>query len=259
MFTSTPFRIAAAFFLTLVLTGPAVLAAPKKKKAPVAATAPPATAATASLRIWKGDSGRAVHVILRRTGRGIEPTDLGELPATLRFGDYTDVPSGACTVELQDPTDPKSNLASLALQLAPGSFSTLLVSENAGALATELIDDTPRGGDTAELVVRNFASTLATLQIDAGPDVHVKLTSGHSFLHLRGLPRARLSVETGGTETAGTAVQWSNDVDFTKIRRATLLIHADPYGRIRPRVVIDGKASTGDSEPTATAPRASSP
>jgi hypothetical protein len=158
-----------------------------------------------------------------------------------RFGDYAVAPVGNVTIEIADEKDEKNPLAIVPAHLAADSFWTLLVRETGGEIHAELIDDTPAGARTVALTVRNFAPTLSTLEIEAGPDFHAKLSSPESFVHVRGLPLERLQVETSGSESSGNVLQWTNSVDFTKFRGATVLIYPDPYGRIRPRVVIDGQ------------------
>lgn len=234
-----PPRLTVCFFL-LAVAMPA--AEPKKKTA----SAKPAVA-PASLRVWKADfeSKRTVKFILRPEGKKSALTELGSFSAEAQFGDYTAVPSGACTIEVKDAADAKTPLATITTRFIPGTFYSLIAREKAGAVSLEMLDDTPADEATAELIVRNFVPSLQALQIDAGPDIHVRLPTGAPFLHLGGLPLARMQLDISGTDRSSQPIQWSNEVDFTKIRRATLLIHTDPYQRVRPRVTIDGAPPAG--------------
>jgi len=259
--TTRPFLIGT---LLLVIPVVALLAAPRKKggpaespsstPAPAASTpAPAAATATSRLRIWKGDfpSKRTVRLTLRPAGKGADLVELGNLEPVSRFSDYVDAPSGECTVEAHVAGDAGAPLATFASHLAAGASSTLILRETAaGALLFEMIDDRPTGDDaSAELVVRNFVAGLQTLELDAGPDLHSRLVTPGCYLHLRGLPRAPLEVKTTADDGTGTKNEWSSEVDLREIRRATLVIVTDPYGRIRPRIIVDGMG--GKEEPGA--------
>ncbi len=174
--------------------------------------------------------------------------EFGDYEPESRFGDYISLPSGPCIVELRDVKEPELVLGSVPARLETGFCFTLAVREKESKLALEVLDDSPAKDPGGELVVRSFVADLKTLQIDAGPDLHVRLTSDSPFLRVRGLPRIALQVDTSGTDVAGKPIEWSNEVDFGSIHRATVLIVADPYGRIRPRVVIDGSRSTDTTE-----------
>ena len=59
---------------------------------------------------------------------------------------------------------------------------------------------------------------------------------------MRGIKPAVYQIRTSGTGSDGKPFQWNNEVDFRQYRRQTLLIFPDPYGRVRPRLVVDGKS-----------------
>ncbi len=238
-----------------ILTAVPLWAAPKKKEktapvpgatpSPVAAPAPD-PAAKVRLRIWKAEfaSKRVVHLVVRPAGGHGAATDLGEFPAGSRFGNYESAPGGECTVEVRAPGDDGAVLATSAVSLS-GAASTLVLRENDdGAIAFELIDDKPTGDEaSAELFVRNFVPALRSLQLDSGADLHVRLVTPGSFLHLRGLVHGRLEMKITAEDGAGSMTYWTNEIDLHQVRRATLLIVADPHGRIRPRFVVDGGGS----------------
>jgi hypothetical protein len=240
-----------AILVFIALGGSSIAAEPKKKAAPAEAAQP------ASLRVWKGDfaSKRSVRVTRRGTARKGPPADSIDFTDGYRFGDYVPVPPGAWTFEVVDAKEPGTRLATFSTSLAASSFSTLLVQEKADGIALELVDDTAPKGAIAELVVRNFAPTLKYVDVDAGRDLHVRLTSTESFLAVRGLTRTKLQVETSGEETSGQPLKWSNEVDFTKVRRATVLIYPDGYGRIRPRVVVDGEITATPTDAAQVSPK----
>jgi hypothetical protein len=205
-------------------------------------------ASTARLRIWKTDfsSGRVVSLTLRPAQKGAAPTELGEYATESQFGDYSPVPAGDGTVEAHVSGDAGAPVATFATHLADDGWSTLILRETADSTLTfELLDDRPTGDkSSAELVVRNFVPALRTLQVDGGPNLHVRLTTPGSFLHLRGLPRDQLEVKTKAEDGTGTEFNWTNQIDLRRILRATILVVTDRAGRIRSRVVVDAPGFT---------------
>lgn len=241
----------AVIFASLVALNSPTTAAENKKKTPE-----PERSESAALRLWKGDfaSQRLIRVNRRATGRKGAVAESVDFSEGYRFGDYVPVPAGAWTFEVVDSKDPATRLAFLSASLVPGSFATLLVREKPNVVTLELLDDTAPKNEIAELVVRNFAPNLKFVNIDAGADLHTRLFSIDGFLIVRGLARAKLQVETTGEEITGQTLKWSNEVDFTKVRRATVLIYPDAYGRIRPRVIVDGEMMTAPADCTQETP-----
>jgi hypothetical protein len=230
--------------MTLSAAGAKKKAAPAKpaEAKPVTGKAASAIASGSYLRLWKGDftSKRTVRITLRYSERGVGPLEFGEFAPESRFSDYVAVPSGACTVEVRDIQDAATVVSAVPARFEPDFCFTISAREKASALLLEILDDNPAKNPGGELIVRNFVPDLKAIQIDCGPDLHVRLASDTGFVHICGLPRIALQVDTSGVDAAGKPVQWSNEVDFGAVHRATVLIVADPYGRVRPRVVIDG-------------------
>jgi hypothetical protein len=233
-----------ALALLAVLT---TFAAAKTRKPSQEKPAPAATeksGATAHVRLWKSDfpSGHAVQVQLR-TANAKEPAiDFQPEAKGSVFTEYTPLAAGPGAVALINPAKPDAKPHTLPFTLAADSFTTLIVREDAGGPAVEIINDTLAGGDDAdaELTVRNFTSGLSEIHLHAGKAIDAHLRAPNAFLHVRGLEREVLPLETTARATAGKESKWTNEIDFRSARKATLLIFADAYGRIRPRVVIDG-------------------
>lgn len=237
----------AIVFLGVLLTSSQ--AAEKGKKPP---NREAATSAPAAIRLWKDafPSKRNIRVLLKPTARKGTPTEIRVTSPGYRFMDYVELPAGDFTVEVNDLENLKAGLFQKTVTLPPKSFTTLLLREEGESISAEFIDDTIRGtsAEVGELTVRNFAPTLATLQIRVGDEVNVSLGSPASFLQVRGLKKALVQVETSGADVSGTALKWTSEVDFRTVLKATLVVYPDPYGRIRPQVVVDGENPNSSKE-----------
>ena len=223
----------------LFCTATETLAEPRPKKGK------PAEAAAdekAQVRLWKDvfATDRAVKIILRQGKKTAVEVRLAE---GLQFLDYQEIPAGQMVVEVTDEADGNARLVTTNIAFDGGDFFTLLVQENDGKIGIEVIDDARRSGaTTGELSVRSFAPMLTSLRVKIGEDLNVKLDGPAPFARFRGLARQTVQVDTTGMEAGGKQVNWANEIDFRAIPRATLLILPDAYGRIRPRVLVDGAA-----------------
>ncbi len=218
-----------------------------KKEKPAKEEAP-----RAHWRVWKDrfSEARKLHVRLRPAARKAVVREMRMGAEGWRFFNYIEAATGSATIEITDDEDPKTKLVSLPVTLAEGSFFTLLLREREGAITAEWLDDAAPAEElgAAELTVRNFVPTLTTLHVKVGGDVSARLQTPESFLHVRGLPRQVVQVETAGTDDSGRNIEWTNEIDFKTSRRATLLIYPDSHGRVRPRVVIDGETAAAPPE-----------
>jgi hypothetical protein len=242
--------------LAALLLGVAGETLAKKIPAPAEAAAP-APVNPAQMRIWKGElgSGRSLRVSYTTSARKPVTKDFAHLEKGFAFGSYAPIPAEDLQIEIFEDTPTGAKLKSIPLHLAAADKATLLLSETDGKIGAEIVNDTPSPGTeaTAELAVRNFVPSLTSLQVSVGDDVHVSLNTPQSFLQVRGLRREALEVDTAGTQ-AGKPIKWTNEVDFSQTRKATVLIYPDPYGRIRPRVITDNNPSESNA-PSTEVPR----
>lgn len=245
-------------FLVLVVSGLYFQASPadagSKKKPAAVAAGPAEEKGTVLLRVWKDafNTDRALRVTVRASMKRIAPFELS-VSEGRQFLEYQEVFTGPATLEITDAADAKNRLAMLPVNLSHGAFFTLLIVEEGGKPVVELIDDSVRPGAPGELTVRNFAPTLPTLRVKLGDDIQLALEGRHTLARVRGLPNRTQRIDTSGLDQSGRQVNWANEVDFAKTRRVTLLVFPDAYGRIRPRVVIDGALphnATEKSEPS---------
>jgi hypothetical protein len=269
--------------LTLLTASPsrAVAQAAGKKKPAVPevkgipAVAPTVAVATGAthLRIWKADlpgvlSARVtLQPLVVAGGKKGVSQEIAKLGPGYQFGDYTDVPAGKCVLEsfISDQPQP---FASVIADLSAGSFSTLLVSrpEKAGASPrTALILDaedekttSPNTADVpAQFSVRNLAPGVHDLRVSVGDNLMAQFSTGNAYLQMTGLQRGIYGVRTTGKDAEGKPFEWTTEGNFEHSRRQTLLIYPDPYGRVRPRLYIDGPsepaADTSSQEPASKA------
>jgi len=224
---------------------------PEKPGAKPEATAKPAKdavpAKSAYVRIWKEDftTEGDLRARIRPTDAKAEPFEVDLDAKGFRFTNYAAVAAGPTLISVNIPTQsdgPKS--PEIAYKFTPGSFTTLIVSRGDDGLRFEILDDAPSGqqeGD-AELLVRNFVHDLKDFRVQVGEDLSARLHGPEGFLQVRGLNRKLSAIETTAQSSDGKESKWTTEVDFSSVRRATLLIFADPYGRIRPRVMFDAVA-----------------
>ena len=92
------------------------------------------------------------------------------------------------------------------------------------------------GGTACEFRIYNFLPTSGTIQINLGAILNVQIASTQSSLRLSGINPALYPVQVNGVSGDNKEIRWTGEVDFTKCRKARLLIFTDPYGRVRPRV-----------------------
>jgi hypothetical protein len=252
---------AGAFAVAVVAATLISFPAAAKSHKPAQTPAQIAIAAPASLRLWKQDfaSQRAVRVeIIPASGEVSAP----ELPIAKRgasFTEYSAWPSGDATVKVVARDNAGATPYSFPLRLDPGAFVTLILRELNGAPDLQIVNDAPAASDdaSAELTVRNFAPGLEQIQVRSGDDFSVRFRARDGCLYLRGLERKLLQLDTTATAHDGKQSKWTTEVNFGKMRKATLLILADAYGRIRPRVAIDGQPP--DTAPQSAATVAAAP
>ncbi len=245
--------------LAALALGSLALAAPAKKRkgspAPTSNSTPAAesvaTGGTASVRLWKAEfaSKSPVRLEVKTKAGQTGPLRL-EPPATgAYFSDYAACPAGEVTVEFLTESAAGGKIPAIPITLAADSFVTLLLREQDGKPVLEVLDDAPTGSDpdSAEFVVRNFAPALVEIRIQAGDQLSARMRAAASFLNIRGLDRQRCQIDTITRDAEGKESRWSTEVNFASARKATLLIHADPYGRIRPRIALDGQPAPSQS------------
>jgi|GEM_PF-3534699 len=222
---------------------PAAKASPSPQKKAAAATPAPAETEPAHFRVWKGEFKRsqAMRIVVTSDTAKDKPVERGISGQGFGFTEYSTVPSGPASILFSQEDDSSVKPAPVSHQFAPGSFTTLLVQQEGDNLTLQIIDDSPTGKDpeSGEFIVRNFASTLKEFRIEVADEVDTHLRAPDGMLHLRGLDRQVFGLTITATTTEGKESKWTEELNLTKCPKATLLIFADPRGRIRPRLVYD--------------------
>jgi hypothetical protein len=229
-------------------------ASPKKRKNPPASTPKPSAGAessgTASMRLWKEDfpSQKEVQFGIsfkkdKNAAVTFKPPGAGSF-----FTAYTVCPSEAATVTILGGDSAGGKSEPIPVRLAPGSFTTFLLREKDGTPLLEVLDDARVGADGAgaELTVRNFDRRLVEIRVQAGDHLSARMRAPECLLNVRGLERQVYQLDTIARDDSGKESRWSTEVDFKTSRKATLLIYSDPYGRVRPRVVLDGQPAPAE-------------
>ena len=204
--------------------------------------------AAAHVRFWKTDLHdlSRVRVSLRTgAGRHAAAHDLGSAGPGFLFNNYADVPAGHGTLEVFAATD-KTPLLSLPADFVPGAFVTVLLNEPQKAgepPRVEIIEDGGPGVDAprAQIIMRSFVVGIKEMRVTVGENLNAQFVSGDGFLQMRGLKPAYYPIRTVGTGADDKPFEWTNEADLRQRHHQTLLIYPDPYGRIRPRLIVDGE------------------
>lgn len=212
-------------------------------------------AATVHVRFWKSELRDLVGVRLSfkpAGGRHASPRELGTGGPGYLFDNYTDAPAGHGTLEVYASAD-KRPLISQPASFAPGAYFTVLLRESAKAGSPpeiEVIEDSSVRADptSAQITVRNFVANLKDVQVKVGDSVTAQFPSGQGFMQMSGIKPAVYSVNTVGNGPDGKPFEWSTETDLKLHRHQTLLIYPDPYGRIRPRLCVDGEDQVGSPD-----------
>lgn len=213
--------------------------------------------APVSVRFWKTDLPsfgelRLTLVPANPKGR-LEAHEVGSEGPGYQFGNYLEVSPGRCALELSEVSasavgKPLPPLANVPTDFSAGAFYTVLASEGAkvgDAPRLEVIED--RRADekltagSAQLTIRSFVPSLKETRVVVGEALSAQFVAGTGFLVMRGVQPAVYQVKTSGKDATGKPFEWSTETDLRQFHRQTLLICPDPYGRIRPRLSVDGE------------------
>lgn len=239
---------AAACVALIVGFCPVTKAAPKKRKEPAinetTPSASPSAAGGARLRLWKASDLPAGGTLRVRLLPGDGKSEAGAVSLSdnsnrYEIGDYRAVPAGHVSVEVT--ILPGGNRFLLPVYQASGNAGTVVVQVQGGEIRAEFVDDHPStSGNARSFNVYNLLlGAKGDVQISAGNVVTAHLLSAGGSLRLGGLKPADYPLSAAGTDGDGKSFRWNGDTDLRKVRRATLLICPDVYGRMRPRLVED--------------------
>ena len=213
------------------------------------ATPPPSSTKPkqAFVRFWNMLPGKTSDVLELLAAEGKPVTTA--LPLNYYAG-YSPLPPGPYTFIIRRPADAATPLARVPVNLPADSYVTILASVKGGRTVAETINDTidPKEGGVGRLVVRQYVAD-AHVTASIGTTVTPVLNYGDAAT-LEKLPATQAVVNVQATLASGPPKSWSIPVDYSSIHHATLLIAADPYGRFRPRLSVDGFAAI---EPPPTA------
>ena len=205
----------------------------------------------AHVRLWKTELRglTGLRVSFKPTsGRHPASRDLVGGGAGYVFENYADVPAGRGTLEVYVATD-KHPLMSLAVDFSPGGFFTVFLREPeppGDKPHLEIIEDSAATGDAAaQFIVRNFVENFKDVRVTMGESVNAQFPAGKGFMQMQGIRPAVYPVYTSGNGPDGKPFEWSTEADLKQHPHQTLLIYPDPYGRIRPRLIVDGEIQTG--------------
>ena len=102
--------------------------------------------------------------------------------------------------------------------------------------------------------MRNLAADIKDIHVTVGDALNAQFAGSGSYLQMRGLRAGFYPIHTIGTSGDGNPFEWTTEADLRQHRSQTLLIYPDPYGRIRPRMSVDGEM-TAEPAPAKDDPR----
>ena len=180
------------------------------------------------------------------------------LPSNFYAG-YVHLPPGTYPLTVYRAGNRTAPIKSFNVVLHNNSYLTILATEApGGAISAELLDDTPdpAAPPTNRLTVRQFCANVRAQVSVPGPQRTDLLEMGHTQT-LVGLPSGAVPISIRVTSAGGVVRTMTAEADFRTSRHASVLVFTDPYGRVRPRVSIDGPSPA--DEDAAVAEAASSP
>lgn len=159
-----------------------------------------------------------------------------------------------------DRQKPLKNLTDVAL--GADGYLTIVArppSDPNGHPVVEVINDIPDPAQPA-------GNCLTIYQ--CSPDARVVVTAGRRYISdplnyagtqvLKDLPDGIVGLAITITTKAGSR-SWNTEADFRASPRASLVVVADSYNRIRPRITVDGVPRSASSPETPNAPTPSAP
>ena len=243
---SQPAAVAASFCALLLVTSSTPLRAQTPKPSPSPAVKPK----LGYIRFWnmlplEGSTFELVQDGTPPPGRVLQTAS----PANFSAG-YIPLPPGAYTLKVCRPGEHDKPIKSFAVPVRHNSYITILTTQPPGAaIKAELLDDTPDPfkPPVNRLTVRQFVPDIHVVATAAGTKRTEALDYGATQT-LEGLPGGLVQLNTRATLTGGATKTWNTEADFRTSHHASLLVLSDPYGRIRPRVSVDGPSPAAEAE-----------
>ena len=178
-------------------------------------------------------------------GRGLLSARPGTFPSNYRL-----LPPARYTLTVYPFGDRLKplNKTPMDVPLRADAYMTVVVRPSAdpgGEAVVELVDDTLDPTQAAD-------NRLTVYQ--CSPEARVVVTAARNFKSnplvyggtqtLTALPDGIVGLAISIATKAGPGA-WNTEADFRASARASLVVVADPYGRIRPRITVDGASRNG--------------
>jgi len=176
---------------------------------------------------------------------GGEGEIVASAPPTNVAARYIPLKAGRYPLKIVRSADPKTPLKTVDLVLRQDVFVTFVAYVKDKALAVEMIDDTfdPTVTTAGKLTIHHF---LPGARITIAATANAKtgtLTEGTTEV-LENLPLRPLMVQMKAALPDGQVREWTAEANFKLYRHASVLLVLDPYGRFRPRIVVDGQTNS---------------
>ncbi len=179
--------------------------------------------------------------VLQKEGASSSGGALAIRGTAYRYSGYVAFPAGRLRLSVFKDADRNTALKTFDINLPQNTFFTVLVGPKLGGGGSfELIDDTvyPKA-QPGNLTIRNCFPGLSVSVSSGAQRITEALAYGQSYT-ARNMGSTLLPLKLATRLPNGTPAEGGSEVDFKNIRRATVLIIPDSYGRFRPRVIADG-------------------
>ena len=176
---------------------------------------------------------------------GVAPSDL--------YTDYFASPVGGYILTVKRSGDKDDPAKKVPVVLQDGTYITLLATQKGAEVNIEMLNDTPNPNVkevTGSLVVRSFLT---------GGRVMVGITGGrppqpipdNATVNMDDLPMTagvNITVLATMPTTPPTTNSFDLPVDFSVTHHATLMLVSDRYGRLKPKLIYNGRVANPDAQ-----------
>ena len=165
------------------------------------------------------------------------PTEESLLTASAyKYSSYTAFPEARYRLAVVKKGEAAA-LKIFEVDLKQDTFFTILISPRSIDMFSDAQDP---NADSGRLMIRNFFPGANISALINSKQVTESLPYGQSY-EAGGLSLDRAVITLRAKLPSGVPSESSVDFDFKTSKRATVLIIPDSYGRLRPRITIDGK------------------
>lgn len=166
--------------------------------------------------------------------------------------EYLPTPIGSYSMVVKRTDSQGTLLQKVPVVLPEKGFISVLVIERNGQPAVEVINDTVVSGAESlgpQLVLRQFfPGAKISVSVNGGaPSQVVGYEEAATLVNVPASKTVNIVIQAVLPTTPPSTRTWPLTGDFSTARRATLLVVADTYGRLRPQLCYDGQLNAASA------------